>query len=183
MNDHNIANNEILTRDAGTQELDDISRLIKDAFQQYESFMSSPGWQAYVEEITDVRSRLGDSNLIVAELNGRLVGTVTLYLESCSVDQLYLESHPGDQGWPKGWASIRLLATRPSYRRLGIGRALIAECLLRCRERSISTIGLHTMAIMDIARQMYERIGFVRVSNFDFHPTLNHVVMAYCFTI
>jgi hypothetical protein len=32
---------------------------------------------------------------------------------------------------------------------------------------------------MDIARRMYERMGFVRVPEFDFHPAPGIVVMAY----
>jgi ribosomal protein S18 acetylase RimI-like enzyme len=53
------------------------------------------------------------------------------------------------------------------------------ECVRRCRERGIATIGLHTTETMDIARRMYERMGFVRVPEFDFHPAPGVVVMAY----
>lgn len=53
------------------------------------------------------------------------------------------------------------------------------ECIRRCRERGIKTIGLHTTDIMEVARAMYERMGFERVPEFDFHPASHIVVMAY----
>lgn len=36
-------------------------------------------WERYIGEIVDVRSRLGESELIVAERAGRLVGTIGFY--------------------------------------------------------------------------------------------------------
>jgi ribosomal protein S18 acetylase RimI-like enzyme len=94
-------------------------------------------------------------------------------LTSDSVDQNNLEAHPEDQGWPKGWSSIRLLAVRPEFRQMGVGHKLLEECVRRSRAFGSSTIGLHTTKIMEIARKMYERRGFVRVPKFDFHPTLH----------
>ena len=65
------------------------------------------------------------------------------------------------------------------YRELGIGRALMEECLRRCRDSATRTVGLHTTEQMAVARDMYERMGFVRVPAFDFHPAPGVVVMAY----
>ena len=157
-------------RDARLEELDEVSQLIRDAYQQYKNSIPEPSWKIYVENITDVRSRLKVSELIVAEMNRRLVGTVTLYLKASSSSQ---------EGWPGDWAGIRLLAVHPRYRSSGIGRALIEECIRRCRKHGIATIGLHTTELMDIARRIYERMGFERVLEFDFHPAPGVVVMAY----
>jgi GNAT superfamily N-acetyltransferase len=118
----------------------------------------------------DVRSRLGAAQLLVAELSGKVVGTVTLYLDA---------SLSSPEGWPRGWAGIRLLAVHSAYRGRGIGRALMEACIQRCRERNIKTIGLHTAEIMAIARKIYERMGFVRAPEHDFHPRPGTVVMAY----
>jgi GNAT superfamily N-acetyltransferase len=118
----------------------------------------------------DVRSRLGVSELIVVELDRQLVGAVTLYLDASSSSQ---------EQWPKGWAGVRLLAVRPAYRGQGIGRALMEERIYRCRKRGIKTIGLHTAAIMNVARKIYKDMGFVRAPEYDFHPRPGTVVMAY----
>jgi ribosomal protein S18 acetylase RimI-like enzyme len=120
--------------------------------------------------VINVRSRLGAAELIVAELDGELAGTVTFYPEV---------SESIEPSWPKGWAGLRLLAVHPSCRGRGIGRALVEECLRRCRERGIRTIGLHTTVMMNVARGLYERMGFVRVPEYDFYPRKETVVMAY----
>ena len=170
MVDKNLKNDSVHVRNALPEELDEVSQLLQAAYRQYERFMPSEAWQAYLEDILNVRSRLTLAELIVDELNSKLVGTVTLYLKN---------SHPSETRWPEGWASIRLLAVHPKYRRQGISHVLMDECIRRCRERGISTIGLRTTEIMDIARRMYERMGFTRIPEFDFHPSQEVVIAAY----
>jgi GNAT superfamily N-acetyltransferase len=169
-----LGNKSILIRNARSDELDEVSLLLKDAYQQYENFIRPEAWKSYLEDIMDVRSRLGESDLIVAEVNHRLVGSVTLYLDT---------SHSMPEVWPRGWAVVRLLAVHPEYRGQGISRALMEECIRRCRQAKVAAIGLHTTEVMDIARQMYERTGFVRVPESDFHPVPGVTVMAYSFQL
>lgn len=159
-----------MIRDGRPGELDEISRLLKDAYLEYESYFPREDWKSYLENIMDVRSRLAVSELIVAELKGQLAGTVTLYLDG---------ARSAREAWPGGWAGVRLLAVHPAFRGRGVGRALMAECIKRCRKHKIATIGLHTAAIMSTARQMYESLGFIRVPEYDFHPRPGTVVMAY----
>jgi ribosomal protein S18 acetylase RimI-like enzyme len=157
-------------RNARPGEMDNVSLLLKDAYAQYETFIPREAWKRYLEDIMDVRSRLGESDLIVAELNHRLVGCVTLYLDG---------SKTFPEAWPEGWAVVRLLAVHPDFHGQGIGHALMQECIRRCRQFNISAIGLHTTEVMDIARRMYERIGFERFPESDFHPAPDITVMAY----
>jgi len=162
--------NTIQIRNATPEELDNVSLLLKRAYQQYKHIIKPAAWRLYLEDIIDVRSRLEDSELIVAELDGKLAGTVTLYLKGSSVNE---------EGWPEGWAGVRLLGVDPKYRGRGIGHELMEECVRRCKEKGIIAIGLHTTEFMDVARRMYERMGFKRVPEFDFHPSPDVVVMAY----
>jgi GNAT superfamily N-acetyltransferase len=165
LNDQNI-----LLREARSDELDNLSLLIRDASQQYRDFLPPAVWKIYVEDIMDVRGRLDESQLIVAELDGHLAGTVTLYLDA---------SRSSQEGLPRGWAGIRLLAVHPVYRSRGIGRVLMEECIRRCRDQGIASIGLHTTEMMDVARRMYEKMGFVRIPEFDVYPGPGVFVMAY----
>lgn len=161
--------NNLIIRDARDEDLDRVSLLIRDAYAEYQSFFPAESWQSYLEDIMDVRSRLSDSELMVAELHGQVVGTVTLYLNgSLSREE-----------WPSDWAGIRLLAVHPAFRGRGIGRALMEECVRRCRERKVKTIGLHTVEVMAVALKMYEDMGFLRVPEYDFHPRPSTTVMAY----
>ncbi len=157
-------------RDARPEEHDEVSQLIRDAYLEYQTHFPPEVWEGYVRDIMDVCSRLGVADLIVAEVAGRLSGAVTFYPEA---------SHSQGENWPAKWAGVRLLAVRPDARRLGIGRALMDECLRRCRQATVPTLGLHTTEPMDVARGMYERMGFVRTPDYDFEVDLGLVVMAY----
>ena len=164
-----MTNSHLIIRDARPGELDQVSELLKKAYSQYESFIPDQSWKEYLENVIDVRSRLPEADLIVAESNGRLVGTVTLYLKYSNRPQ---------EGWPEGWAGIRLLAVHPDFRGQGIGAALMEECICRCREQGITTIGLHTAKFMEVAWRMYQKMGFRRTPEFDFHPRPDVTVMA-----
>ncbi len=91
---------------------------MRDAYLEYRDSFPAERWELYLENIMDVRSRLGVSQLIVAELNRRIAGAVTLYLDASLSMQ---------EQWPGGWAGIRLLAVHPAYRGRGIGRAHALE--------------------------------------------------------
>jgi len=157
-------------RNAGVEDLDQVSLLIRDAYQEYQANFAPEVWERYSREIMDVRSRLDTSELIVAENSGRLVGAVTFYPNTSPSDQ---------GGWPAGWTGIRLLAVHPDARGMGIGRVLMDECLRRSRLLSATALGLHTTELMGIAQGMYERMGFVRVPEYDFQAGPEVVVLGY----
>ena len=161
-------------RDARAEELDDVVRVLHLAYQEH---IPSPmlaaraqAWRTYWRDIGDVRGRLPCTELIVAELADRIVGTVTLYPEGTRAE---------NGGWPAGWAGIRLLGVVPEARGHGIGRALTEECLDRARRHGAAVIGLHTIDWMRVARGMYERMGFQRVPEHDFRPVPDLTVLAY----
>ncbi len=161
---------KIKTRDARIDEIDSVSTLLEESYREYASLVPAEAWESYRQDILDVRGRLRDSELIVAEFDGRLVGAVTLYLHGSP-----------SLSWPEGWAGIRLLGVLPGYRRKGVGAALMDECVRRCRNAGLTTIGLHTTTAMAGARRIYERMGFVRVPQYDFAPDDGDeaVVLAY----
>ncbi len=163
----------LIIRDARIEELNKVSIVIKEAYLEYKDSIPPENWKFYLEDIMNVRSRLEVSNLIVAEKNRHIAGTVTLFLDASL----------SSEDWPRSWAAIRILAVHPAYRGLGIGRALMDECIRRCREHNIKTLALHTAAIMKVARKMYEGMGFIRVPEYDFYPRPDTMVMAYRFTL
>ena len=160
---------QMLVRDARADELDQVASMMRDAYLEYQAHFPADVWERYARNIMDVRSRLDVSELIVAERNGHVVGSVALYPNVVNAEQ----------GWPPGWAGVRLLAVDPDARGQGIGRVLMDECLRRSRQRRSPAVGLHTSDIMKVARGLYERMGFVRAPEFDFNPGSGWVVMAY----
>jgi ribosomal protein S18 acetylase RimI-like enzyme len=169
---------EVTIRDAKAEDLDAVSALLIDAYAQY---MPPPlktlteaeraGWDLYRRNIADAWSRAPISSTIVAGRDRKLVGSVNYYAPG-RVDSL-------DGAWPEGWASIRLLAVSPQARGLGIGRALMDECLRRARADGATTMGLHTTKLMDVARAMYLRLGFTRAPAHDFHPAPDFTIEAF----
>jgi ribosomal protein S18 acetylase RimI-like enzyme len=162
-------------RDVRPDELDEVAGLLEASYAEYGPPDTSSddlvkAFEEYQNELRDVRSRLADSVLIVAEHDGRIAGAVTFY-------------PPGNEkkaeGWPKEWAAFRLLAVHPTARGLGIGKALTEECMRRARKLGATTMGLHTTIVMGVARAMYERMGFMRFPENDFHITDGFTVMAY----
>ena len=161
-------------RDARTDELDAIGDLMVAAYTQFSPSLPAHAWREYEDEIRDVRRRLAEATLIVAEDGSRLAGAVTLYPDATK------EPHAA---WPASWANFRLLAVDPTARGRGIGRLLTEECIRRARRARRAALGLHTTHLMDVARAMYERMGFVRVPELDFFPVPQFRVMAYRLTL
>ena len=109
---------------------------------------------SYIGEIVDVRSRLSESELIVAERAGSLVGTTGFYPDT---SRSALER----------WTSIRALAVRADARRQGVGETLARECIRRGRDGKATAIGLHTASHMHAATRLYERLGSRRAPEYD----------------
>ena len=157
-------------RDARPEELDEAAALMVAAYEQYREGLPPGAWEGYARDIRDVRGRLADSQLVVAVEEGKIVGAVTYYPP---------RPEGTGEGWPGGWAGVRLLAVAPAARGRGYGRDLMEECLRRARGAGAVALGLHTTQLMAVARAMYERMGFQRVPEFDFYPAPGVVVMGY----
>jgi ribosomal protein S18 acetylase RimI-like enzyme len=159
-------------RDAVPADLPAASALLREAYAEYVMDVPPERRQAasaYLADVADVWSRVDASELVVAEVDGRLAGAVTFYPPGS----------PEGEGWPQDWAAIRMLGVSPAQRGRGIGRMLTEECLRRARARGAPVLGLHTTESMAVAKAMYERMGFVRVPGYDFHPSPSVDVIAY----
>jgi GNAT superfamily N-acetyltransferase len=110
----------------------------------------APSWARYLVDMADTAARAAQGTLLVAVEDGRVVGTVTLYLA------------PGSEQWRPDDAYFRFLAVDPAARGRGIGRALFQACLDRARAAGKRRMALHTTEWMATARAMYERAGFKR---------------------
>ena len=75
------------------------------------------------------------------------------------------------------------LSCRSVDGRRGIGKALVEECIRLSRDQNAAAFALHTTPYMELAQGMYERMGFVRVPEYDFHPRPEMTVMAYKFDL
>jgi ribosomal protein S18 acetylase RimI-like enzyme len=162
---------KVLVRDARPDELAPVADVLLKAYTEYSKVMPTEAWEEYRRDIVDVRGRLSASQLIVAQqgATGAIVGSVTYYPAA----------EAEKDGWPKGWAYVRLLGVLPEARGRGIGRILMEDCLRRCRAEDCEALALHTISFMQAARALYGRMGFQRLLERDYYPAPGVVVMAY----
>jgi ribosomal protein S18 acetylase RimI-like enzyme len=147
-------------REATPGELPEIEYLVKDAYQEFQSFMPGDIWERWMRNVSEALRAPGGI-VLVAESGGQIAGAVTFFPDA-------RQAHQGQ--WPKGAAAIRLLAVRPDSRGQGIGELLTQACLDQARELKINTILLYTGTFMTAARQLYEKLGFKRAPEFEGDP-------------
>ncbi len=153
-------NDKVLIREARAGELEAVEALVKGAYREFRELVPEEGWARWMASIT-LAVNEGEGVLLVAEAEGAIQGAV----------QFFPDASRSRQGqWPAGAATIRLLAVRPEARGRGLGTLLTRECLLRARALKISTLYLYTGRFMLAAQYIYEKLGFVRVPEYDPFP-------------
>ena len=154
--------------------------VLRAAYAEYEAHFPAANWAPYLEDILDLEGRGTESDLLIAALDGAVVGCVSYFPPGSKA------SYPSDayaERWPADWSAFRLLAVDPAARGRGVGRVLTVECIDRARGDGAPTLGLHTTAPMAVARAMYERMGFERAPKFDFRPGPDVLVEAYSLSL
>jgi len=152
------ADEPIPIRLARSHELTEIAALFAPALEPYRGSASDWILDAYLADLVDVRTRFAEAEVLVAEHDGRVVGTIAFYANV---------RHEGWSNLPAGWAGFRALAVAPRMRGTGIGRALVQHSIQRTRNVGAETLGIHTIALLTDAVRLYERLGFVRCPEFD----------------
>ncbi|MDX2203432.1 MAG: helix-turn-helix domain-containing GNAT family N-acetyltransferase [Hyphomicrobiaceae bacterium] len=87
----------------------------------------------------------------IAEVEGRIVGSVFLTRKSQTLAQL------------------RLLYVEPDMRGAGIGRRLVEACLAHARDVGYARMTLWTNDVLTAARNIYRSMGFVMVESKPYH--------------
>jgi DNA-binding MarR family transcriptional regulator/GNAT superfamily N-acetyltransferase len=89
--------------------------------------------------------------------------------EGENVGSVFLVRHPERDGVAK----LRLLFVEARARGLGIGRRLVQECTRFARQAGYHTITLWTNSVLDAARAIYEKEGYVLVEE-EAHHSFGH---------
>jgi GNAT superfamily N-acetyltransferase len=154
--------------------------ILEVAYMEYATAFPPENWAPYLEDILDLEGRSAESELLVAERDGEVLGCVSYFPPGSKAE------YPTDatsEHWPEDWGAFRLLAVHPEARGAGVGRTLTDACIERARAAGAPALGLHTTAPMAVARAMYERMGFERAPRYDFRPGPTVLVEAYRLTL
>ncbi len=123
----------------------------------YEPFMRAhEWWPRYQRELADVRVRAGETTVLIAKEGDAVLGTIT-------VDTAFRwKATEGASRTPDSPADLRMLAVAQASAGKGVGTALMQAAIAHARVEGWQKIELHTMAAMQTAQRMYDRLGFVR---------------------
>lgn len=149
-------NADVSIRLARDDELDAVAALLVDAYAEYAARMSPDAWASFAQDIGNVRGRMIEADVVVAERDGLLVGSVTLFTR-----------HRGVQS---GTVGVRLLAVHPDARGTGVGRVLMEYAIEHARREHQNRVVLSTTQEMESARDLYEKLGFHREPALDHEP-------------
>ena len=158
-------------RDARPDEHDAIAALTLRAYGEYATTMDPLAWHGLESAINAALTSSDRIERIVAEDDGEILGSVLLFPPAM---QAYAFSEERARA-----PELRLLAVAPEARGKGVGEALVNECIRRARAIGAHELGLHTSRSMRSAMRLYERMGFVRAPERDFHPPGTEVVEGY----
>jgi ribosomal protein S18 acetylase RimI-like enzyme len=131
--------------------------------------LGDEGDEFYERELRDVSGRIRTGDVIVAEIDGRVVGCVTLSIGETSLSEVDdLDA-----------ATIRMLGVSSDVRGRGIGERLVRHCIEQARISGSKRVRLDTRTSMQSAQRLYERLGFRREPDYDWSPAPGIELLAY----
>ena len=143
-------------RRARDDEIDIVASLIVDAYAEFAASMAPDAWSMFAQDIANVYGRMSDGQIIVAERDGAIVGTVTVYRDW--------------RGAQPETLALRLLAVPPTERNSGVGSALMEWAVAEARAAGKGRVVITAMQVMDTIRDMADKMGFVRARELDHEP-------------
>lgn len=156
-------------REAVESELAYIREHRVNSYEEHAAKIPEGHWQALKQGISSNADTQPGVELLVAEVDGDILGSVALFPAKTDAYEGYIE----ELDYPE----IRMLAVSPSARGKGVAAALISECINRAKKKGHNEIGLHTADFMKSAMSLYERLGFERLPQYDFEPANDGIIV------
>ena len=135
---------EATVRLATPEDSEAISRVLLEAFITVREYYTDEAFEVVTPKPDEVEGRFEEGPIWVAEMDGGIVGTVSLTTE------------------PEG-LYVRSMAVVPSAQGLGIGRQLLDELHDHAARDGGGRIFLYTLPFQKGAQAMYEKYGYTWV--------------------
>ncbi|HEY9718874.1 MAG TPA: GNAT family N-acetyltransferase [Trichormus sp.] len=145
--------------------------VIKAAYKEYEERSDKNFWNGYQQSIEQTVLTDDSVTLIVAKSDDTIYGAV-IYCQP-------YEKRMANAIVKNPFPEMRLLAVPAEHRNHGVAAKLIEYCEDKARSSGSPTITLHTTVLMQTAKQMYERRGYLRYPDIDFTPAPGFVVWGF----
>lgn len=165
--------------------MDSIEKLLKHTEEKPRAYVLRPhrvgdmGWVVYSEGLGYAEQFGWDETFeaLVAKIVGEFVENFDASRERCwvaerngqNVGHIFLVKHPTEPDTAK----LRLLFVEPSARGMGLGDALVKECVQFARNAGYKRVVLWTQSILKAAHRIYERAGF-RLVKEEPHHSFGH---------
>jgi GNAT superfamily N-acetyltransferase len=156
----------MIVRDAVESDDEIVGELLVQAFlTQLAKKLPDVSYSA--ERLADLRNQAAKracSSVLVAEIDGRIVGTVALYPAGA----------PGSHAWIPGAADLRLLAVHPDFQGHGVSGKLLDAAEALARTWRVPAICLHTRQGASGVARLYLSRGYVRdeTGDLDHRPSV-----------
>jgi ribosomal protein S18 acetylase RimI-like enzyme len=149
-------------RPARAEDLSEIGEVTVEAYRS-DGFLGDNSEPGYAEKPRFAASRAEHAELLAAvDQDGAVPGSVTVV-------------RPGGEGE----LEFRMLAVAPAARGRGVGVALTSAVVERARELGACRVVMSSLDLMKTAHRMYERLGFTRLPERDWHPAPGVRLVAY----
>jgi ribosomal protein S18 acetylase RimI-like enzyme len=157
-------------RDAALADRPIVNEIFKASYAEYAENSDPKFWGMYQTNTSN--TLLTDNNVtrIIVDLDGVTIGSVLL----CPPNRKL-----GNSLFTNPYPEMRLLGILPQNRNTGAASLLINECENRARADGFDAITLHTTVLMQKAKAMYERRGYVRFPELDFEPVPGFIVWGF----
>ena len=139
------------------------------AYEEHAQIIPATHWNALRKAISSDADEQINVEHLVAEVDGEIVGSVALFPAKSDAYEGLVDM--------LDYPEIRMLAVTPHSRGKGVAELLIKECILRAKISNSKYIGLHTGEFMKTAMRLYERMGFIRMPQFDFQPANDGIIV------
>ena len=142
-----------------------LGKLMVDVYSKLEGFPSASEQPDYYKMLSNIGSlnEQKHTRVLVAEgPKNVIVGGVVYY------DDMSMYGSGGSATQEINASGIRLLCVDPRSRGMGVGKALTNECIRLAKSCGNRQVILHTTQAMEVAWNLYTKLGFERSTDLDF---------------